>query len=80
MTPDEQLDRWLVGDAQCPNDDGECCPDFSCCDPSIAASMEEKLAFVEGTDHVRNHLMLKFLARMAGNLDIDVHVAGEVDE
>lgn len=45
MTPDQQLQKWVEGDPQCPNDQGECCPDFSCCIPSRGWSQEDRLAF-----------------------------------
>jgi hypothetical protein len=32
-TADEQLRMWIAGKSVCPNENRECCPDFSCCKP-----------------------------------------------
>lgn len=47
MTGNEQLERWVVGESVHNDESGECCPDFSCCQPRLLASKEERKAFAE---------------------------------
>lgn len=58
MTPDEQLDMWLEGKSVHNPTTNECCPDFSCCVPSLQMSAIERWNYVK-----RHH------ARKAGTLE-----------
>jgi hypothetical protein len=35
LSPDQQLAEWVNGLSVCHNSEGECCPDFSCCQPQL---------------------------------------------
>ena len=64
MTPDEQLAEWVKGNSIHNPDRDECCPDFSCCDHSLLASEEDRKAFADGDQVVRDKLLAKFLSNM----------------
>lgn len=57
-TPDEQLARWVAGDPVCPNEDHECCPDFSCCKPSLLWPEEKRKKFAEADQGTREKMMM----------------------
>lgn len=61
MTSDEQIIEWVKGNSLCPNDSGECCPDFSCCQPELLADEVTRIAFSNGTKETRNSLLGGFL-------------------
>jgi hypothetical protein len=54
MTSNEQLTEWLKGNSLCPNDRGECCPDFSCCSPTLLADKKSRRVFVDGDEETRH--------------------------
>lgn len=74
MDPDEQLRLWVEGESIHNGPDsieGECCPDFSCCNPEMLlprpereAYMKQRLRHIEG-DSV---LALSTLTRDNGDL------------
>jgi hypothetical protein len=39
------MQMWLIGKSVCPNSRHECCPDFSCCKPSGAWSLEKRAEY-----------------------------------
>lgn len=48
ITPEKQIERWLLGESIHRDDgtlDGACCPDFSCCMPSLMASDEARAEY-----------------------------------
>lgn len=47
MTFDEQLHLWVTGTSTCPNEEGECCPDFSCCQPHLQAPPATRTRFAK---------------------------------
>ena len=60
MTSNEQLILWVRGQSIHNGTDasnGECCPDFSCCIPSLAWDYPDRLAFLVGDDETREHLL-----------------------
>jgi len=61
MTVDEQLSEWVKGNSLCPNNLGECCPDFSCCQPELLADEVTRVAFANGTKETRHSLLGGFL-------------------
>ncbi len=84
MTSDEQLARWVDGESACPNDAGECCPDFSCCQPELLADALLRRRFVAVDEAGRSALLMGFLtaaiAKMAELLAAKVpkvYVAGD---
>lgn len=68
MTHDEQLKLWVEGtsvhgamyedDSLNIEPDGECCPDFSCCDPSLKWPREKREAFAAANQADRERMML----------------------
>jgi len=71
ITSDEQLRRWVEGDSvhriftaasERWEQDGECCPDFSCCKPELLAEPEVRRAFAAAGEGDR----LKFLGSFLG--------------
>lgn len=63
MTCDEQLEAWLEGRSLHNEERGECCPDFSCCQPTLLADEATRRAFVRGDERVRNELLGMFLGK-----------------
>lgn len=61
LTPDEQLRRWVDGKSECPNTDGECCPDFSCCMPHLLAPEPARRAFAASPPEQREQWLGAFL-------------------
>jgi hypothetical protein len=78
MNADEQLQGWLRGEPKCPNDRGECCPDFSCCVPELLAPEIERRAFVDADQETREEMLMGFLCGAVPALagDTKVHIAG----
>ena len=68
MTNQEQLRLWLTGKSVHNEETNECCPDFSCCIPSLEASQEDKLTFcnawVNERYDITSGMMLIFLSSM----------------
>ena len=65
-TPEEQLELWVQGDSLCPNTNGDCCPDFSCCHPDLLVSEEKRRAFLDAKD--RDPYIAEFLLRLIKKL------------
>lgn len=65
MKTQEQLDLWVEGNSVHNQETNECCPDFSCCVPSINTSQDRKLkfqdAYLQGKDDVVESLLMEFL-------------------
>lgn len=59
QTYDEQLKRWRNGDYTHAN--GQCCPDFGCCNLSIRADQKTREAFITGNEDVRQEFLMLFL-------------------
>lgn len=77
MTSDEQLQLWVHGDPRHNHAEGECCPDFSCCEPALLQPYEVRLAFLHGTEQRRHELLMTFLAAaMSRAGDKRAHIAG----
>lgn len=77
LTPDAQIDAWVRGEPMCPNTRGECCPDFSCCNPELMVPATERVAFRDASDETRERMLLGFLFEAASEMsDGPVHVAG----
>lgn len=68
ISHETQLKEWLGGHSlhrklPPPVLGGECVPDFSCCMPDLLASLEERKAYMAGTQAVRNKWLGVFLGR-----------------
>lgn len=66
LTPDRQLASWVAGRPRCPNTRGECCPDFSCCLPSLLWPVEKRRAFVAAPQPMRERMLVGALAAVCG--------------
>jgi len=67
MTPDEQLAEWVKGNSIHNDTTGECCPDFSCCQPKLGIPIEQRLLFQRSGQRVRYEMLGMFLgAAIAG--------------
>jgi hypothetical protein len=72
VTADEQVARWVNGKSEhrdIPGDKhGECCPDFSCCDPSLKAAPDIRARFAlareRGDETTTNKLLASFLGAL----------------
>lgn len=85
MPVDEQLRRWVAGDPVhngATRTAGECCPDFSCCNPSLLAPSEEREAYVAAGEAERMRMLMMFLGRgcSAAAPEKRVHVTGPARE
>lgn len=59
---------------------GECCPDFSCCNPKLLWPEEVRRTFVEGDAQVRHQLSMMALQQMAIDLGCEVRIGGDGSE
>ncbi len=64
-SPEEQLRRWVQGDAVCPNTRHECCPDFSCCRPQLMWPKDKRERFVAVSQGEREKMMMGALGALA---------------
>ena len=81
LTPERQLEAWLRGESLCPNTRDECCPDFSCCIPSALVPIEQRQAFVDATQEVREAMCVGFLGGLSeAASDSKVHIAGQIPD
>jgi hypothetical protein len=58
VPPEEQLALWAAGESTCPNTDGECCPDFSCCRPSLQWPQERRTRFLSAAHGDREKMLM----------------------
>lgn len=47
MTLEEQLRKWAAGESIHNNEDGICCPDFSCCNKDIFTAYSQRKKFLK---------------------------------
>lgn len=71
---DEQLHRWVLGDAVCPNVEHTCCPDFACCNPKLAWDTEKRQKFVAADPGTREKMMMGALGALVASLGVKAHV------
>ena len=64
ITVEEQLDMWVAGKSVHNATRGECCPDFSCCNPKLKASKPERVKFRNATQSERETMLAGFLGAM----------------
>jgi len=80
MTPEKQLSEWVKGNPFCPNDRGECCPDFSCCNPKLLAPEDVRRKFLDADQATREGMCMHFLGAGIASLTDEpekVYVAGQ---
>lgn len=77
MDYDTQLAEWVKGNPV--HAEHGCCPDFSCCKPSLLAPVEVRQKFAAADDKTRTMFLIGFLgAAMAeAGLAKKVYIAGE---
>lgn len=80
MTPDEQLAEWCKGNSIHNESTGECCPDFSCCDPNLGIPIQQRILFRDSGEDVRFEMLMMFLGTMLSSLGVKVYLAGEAGE
>lgn len=73
---DTQLQSWLDGKPEHNTLFNECCPDFSCCHPSLMWSDAQRKTFFEATPEVRQHMLMFGLAGIAAQTDEGIYIAG----
>ncbi len=81
MTQHEQLDEWVKGNPIHNDERDECCPDFSCCRKGIAPpKVRERFAraFREDDEATTMQMLMMFLGGCLEDIDVDVHIAGDV--
>ena len=66
MTLNAQLALWVKGVSAHNGETGQCCPDYSCCEPALLAPEEERITYLVGTDQQREAMTLTFLSRVKG--------------
>lgn len=79
MKIEEQLDQWVMGNPIHNNERDECCPDFSCCNGSMASEKERKRfakAYYEGDEEVQFQMLIMFLSNAFK--DKNIHIVGDV--
>lgn len=67
MTSDEQLKKWVDGESVHngpTSKDGECCPDFSCCQPGLKWPPEKRKEFAGADDQTRSKMLMGALRHM----------------
>ena len=74
MTVERQLKLWANGDAHCPNEHGECCPDFSCCKPQLMWPEEQRQLFLTSPKATRELMLLGSLVSFAESLGSKVKI------
>jgi hypothetical protein len=85
---EEQLRRWVDGESVHRmiegEEDGECCPDFSCCKPELLQPVEVRKAFAAADDERRYEFLGAFLgaaiqcaAQVEHKKDLEVYIAGK---
>lgn len=81
ISGEEQLARWVEGDPvhRGTVSGGECCPDFSCCQPQLLADEETRKAFAVASESGRNRFLGAFLgaAIAAMGKGDEVYIAGK---
>ena len=77
MTYVEQLTLWVEGTSLHDHEHEQCCPDFSCCQPQLLASKEEREHFLVSEDIERDRMLIMFLGRALPLMtSAKVHIAG----
>ena len=80
---DEQLAKWVAGDPVHIGDgaSGQCCPDFSCCQPGLLAPKRVREIFRDADEATRmgilGHFLGAALALAAEGSDKSVYIAGQ---
>lgn len=85
MTRIEQLNKWVAGEPIHNDELEECCPDFSCCQPSLLASEKERRmfrdAYIQSNQDVMDKMLMMFLGAALPSMfpDKKIYVAGDAE-
>ncbi len=86
MTPDEQIALWVKGESVHNDEAGECCPDFSCCNPKMQDTPQRdkerfQKAKQEGDEKMVGRLLYSWLGLAISRSDSPVkgYLAGDPD-
>ena len=81
MTAKEQLDKWVAGESIHDHENDQCCPDFSCCNPDLAAHIGDREIFqkyyLEGNDSGTMTMLTGFLLNLIMKKKVNVHIVPE---
>jgi hypothetical protein len=77
-SPDEQLRLWVSGKSVCPNEDHECCPDFSCCRPALLWPLERRQKFASVGQEEREKMLVGALGAAVEEAGFNVDVVRRV--
>jgi len=81
VTQKKQLELWLKGTSRHDYESGQCCPDFSCCNPELLASETERKLFYDayyrGDEEQKTMLLCGFLGALMAALGKNAYVAGD---
>jgi hypothetical protein len=75
-TAEKQLLMWVEGTSVCPNQDHECCPDFSCCRPKLRWPRRKREQFMAASEQERERMLLGSLSALTQEAGLRAHVAG----
>ncbi|MFI5296572.1 MAG: hypothetical protein ACHREM_00625 [Polyangiales bacterium] len=73
-TADEQLARWVAGEPTCPNEDHECCPDFSCCRPALLWPENKRKKYAASTQEEREKMLLGALGGLMEDAGVNAYI------
>jgi len=69
---EEQLAQWALGNSICPNKQHECCPDFSCCKPHLAWSLDKRAKYMAVGQGEREKMMMGALSALTEDANVYV--------
>lgn len=75
----KQLEAWVDGEAKHNEVDGECCPDFSCCNDDVTTPKETRERFgraiAEGDEETKMQMLEMFLGGAFATMGKTVYIA-----
>lgn len=76
-----QIKHWAVGVPTHNPIANECCPDFSCCTPSLLMTVAARQRFLEahlsGDDKTRSSMLLMCLGELLADINANVYIIEE---
>lgn len=80
LTPDQQVAEWIDGRSVCPSTTGECCPDFSCCQPKLQWPVDKRRKFAAADQGPREKMMMGSIGALLSGSGVRNHVTRGVPE
>lgn len=59
-------------------EDGECCPDFSCCNPDLQWPKELRQKFKEADEAVRESMLIMSLSQVMASQGESINIGGDL--